>query len=113
MIFSFSLFGQKTRVIKGIVMTDDEVLIGASIFEYGNEENYVLTNIEGIFEMNIPENEKIVLEVYYGCSAFLQVLYEVDEKEEFLTLDISYKTAKKRTKKILRRLKQRNHKTLN
>lgn len=107
-----SLFGQESRVIRGVVMTDNEVLIGASIFEYGNEDNYVMTNMEGIFEMNIPKREKVVLEVTYGCSAFLQVLYEVDKKEEFLTFDISYKTAKRRTKKILRRLKQRNHKTI-
>ncbi len=107
LLLTTSLVGQETRVIKGVVMTDNEVLIGASVFEYGNEENYVMTNIEGTFEINIPKKEKVVLEVTYGCSAFLQVLYEVDEREEFLTFDISYKTAKRRTKKILKRLKQR------
>ena len=84
---SFSLFGQKTRVIKGIVTEGkNEVLVGATVQEFGNNQNYSLTNLNGEFELIIPEKDNVMLRFTFGCSAFYDVLYEVDKAEDYLKI---------------------------
>ena len=87
LITSFSLFGQETRVIKGFVMEGkNEVLIGASVQEFGNIQNYSLTNIDGEFELTIPKKDKVIFRIIYGCSAFYEVLYEVSKEEDYVKI---------------------------
>lgn len=106
LITSFSLFGQETRVIKGIVTYEvNEVLIGATVQEFGNSQNYSLTNVAGEFELTIPQKDKVVLRFTYGCSAFYEVLYEVDKEEDYLKIDTYTKSTDRNTKKIRRKLK--------
>ncbi|HHB51440.1 MAG TPA: hypothetical protein ENK75_00105 [Saprospiraceae bacterium] len=63
---AIQLSGSEFRVIRGL-LTDDrgEILIGATIFEYGNMMNFVLSDVNGEFEIKIPKQEEVVLRITY------------------------------------------------
>lgn len=102
----FFLLSQETRVIKGVVIEGEkDTLIGATVQEYGNIQNYALTNLDGEFELTIPQKDKVLLRFTYGCSAFYDVLYEVDKEEDYLKIYTYTKSTDRNTRKIRRKLK--------
>lgn len=105
-ISTIQLFGNEYRIVKGKVADNtEEVLIGAQIEEYKNGLNYVISDINGEFEIVIPKKESIVLRVTYGCSTFYDVLYEVKAEDKYVRIETYTKKADKKTKKIRRKLK--------
>jgi len=102
----FLLFCQETRIIKGVVTEgNNETLIGARVEEYGNIQNYALTNLNGVFELTIPKKNKVLLRFTYGCSVFYDVLYEIDKEEDYLNIDAYTKSVDRNTRRIRRKLK--------
>lgn len=106
-ISTAQLFGSDFRTVKGkVVDNKDEVFIGATIEEYGNGLNYVNSDVNGEFEIIIPKTEIVVLRVAYGCSAFYDVLYEIETEDNYVRIEAYTKKADKKTKKIRRKLKK-------
>ena len=69
----FLFFSQDTRVVKGIVTEGkNEILIGARVEEYGNIQNYTLTNIDGAFEITSPKKIKCFLELLMVVLLFMK-----------------------------------------
>ncbi len=102
----FFLFSQETRVIKGVVTEEkNNVLIGATVQEYDSMLNYAITDLNGAFELTIPHKDKVLLRFTYGCSAFYDVLYEVDKEEDYLKIYTYTKSTDRNTRKIRRKLK--------
>jgi hypothetical protein len=100
-ISTIQLFGNGFRIVKGkVVDNKDEVFIGAQIEEYKNGLNYVNSDINGEFEIVIPQKETVILRITYGCSAFYDVLYEVKAEDTYVRIEAYTKKADKKTKKI-------------
>ena len=106
-ISTTQLFGNEFRIVKGIVVDNkDEVFIGAQIEEYKNGLNYVNSDINGEFEIVVPQKETVILRITYGCSSFYDVLYEVKTEDNYVRIEAYTKRADKKTKKIRRKLKK-------
>jgi hypothetical protein len=106
-ISTIQLFGNGFRIVKGkVVDNKDEVFIGAQIEEYKNGLNYVNSDINGEFEIVIPQKETVILRITYGCSAFYDVLYEVKAEDTYVRIEAYTKKADKKTKKIRRKIKK-------
>jgi hypothetical protein len=94
------------RIIKGIVTDDqNDVLIGATIEEYGNRANQTLSDLNGHFEISIPKKDKVILRVTYGCSAS-EVLVEVLPQDDFVRIVAFDKQSFRNTKAIRRKWKR-------
>ncbi len=104
------LFGNAFRIVQGkVVDNKDEVFIGAQIEEYKNGLNNVNSDINGEFEIAIPEKESVILRVTYGCSAFYDVLYEVKAEDTYVRIEGYTKKSDKQTKRIRQKLKKQKN----
>ena len=106
LISASELSASDFRKIRGIVTDDqNEVLIGATIEEYGNRANQTLSDLNGHFEISIPKKDKVILRVTYGCSAS-EVLVEVLPQDDFIRIVAFDKQSFRNTKAIRRKWKR-------
>lgn len=106
LISAIELSASDFRKIKGIVTDDqNEVLIGATIEEYGNRTNQTVSDLNGHFEISIPKKDKVILRVTYGCSSS-EVLVEVLPQDDFVTIIAFDKQSIRKTKAIRRKWKR-------
>lgn len=105
---TIQLFGNEFRILKGkLIGNEGEVFIGAKIEEYKNGLNYVLSDINGEFEIVIPNKSSVIIRVTFGCSSFHDVLYEVKAEHNYAIVELFTKQAEKNTKRIKRKFKNK------
>lgn len=77
--FCYPILGQNT--VKGIVTYQGETIAQAKVFIKGYEDNYVLTNSNGKFFLELPEIELEKLDCYVNPEGTqLRQLYEIPNK---------------------------------
>ena len=60
--------------------------------------------LNGEFELTIPKQENVILEINLGCFGFTKYLIEVEAEEQNIDFEIFTKASQRRSKKILRKL---------
>lgn len=60
--FAFSAFAQAPVTVKGIVLDDtNQPVIGAAVFEKGNNNNGVVTGLDGDYVITVPSDASLVV----------------------------------------------------
>ena len=60
MVASISMMAQSPFKVKGVVVDNaGQSVIAASVVEQGNTNNGVVTDLDGNFEIAVPENAKL------------------------------------------------------
>lgn len=93
-------FDLKSKIIKGVIILENEPVIGATVYEVADPKNSVLSETDGIFEIKLRDRYPVI-----EISAMIEMdaCYEVDPRTfNFISLDSPITT---RSKKLCKQLK--------
>ena len=105
MVASISMMAQSPFKVKGVVIDNaGQSVIAASVVEQGNTSNGVVTDLDGNFEISVPENAQLVVSsvgyvtkvVEVGGMAALTITLEEDSQLLEETVVVGYGTQKKK-----------------
>lgn len=104
LLLTFQVSAQTTRLLKGKVTSNQEALIGASVFENENKLNQTLTDANGEFILDIPQQKVVILYVSYGHydGGFYVKIKEIDK---YVIIDLETKKARRQSKRVIRKHK--------
>lgn len=75
--------------VYGRVVCDDDVCLGASIYELANKKNFTVADIDGLFKIKIPNNSYIGT-VYVGYAPKVIFISETDSITNNFEIKLEY-----------------------
>ena len=101
----------KTRAIKGIVKSDNDVLPGIFINEIGHQQNGVFTDVNGEFELLVDWKETVYIQTS-GMHFDRYFKYDINENfKKFIFRPRGSKKAERRSRKIYKEWRDLNDQT--
>ena len=105
MVASISMMAQSPFKVKGVVLDNaGQSVIAASVVEQGNTNNGVITDLDGNFEIAVPENAQLIVSsvgyvtkvVEVGGQAAITITLDEDSQLIEETVVVGYGTQKKK-----------------